>query len=202
MKQIFPFLLFINLNTALGSIFKKCDLSKPQSLKARSFDRCSQNQLDTFYKNINAGPIIPDGDFNGKVQLPNSTIFEKILSILPIDLNEAEEFYLERIWKGKVFYRENSNEAILFNKIVKNKLMFPAHVFYGQSLFDPTKLSIVIDYRNNQDIDGYNPNVDWLANTQGVAIRDEMRKVNERLYLGRAYVRGKFLLNFALESAD
>ena len=59
--------------------------------------------------------------------------------------------------------------------------MFPAHVYIGKSLFDSAQPSIVIDYKNNQDIEGYRPAIDWLVNKNGLAIRDEIRKVRKGL---------------------
>lgn len=194
-----------------AGIFNKCDLAHKESLTVKSFDRCSQDKLDEFYLELHAGSIIPNGSFDGSVEIARPgtpgkfNILKALRNIEPNFIREAQENFLEEIWKGKVFYRSNPNEAILFNRIHEQNQVrerFPAHVYYGRSLFDSSKLSIVIDYTENQDIDGYRPSVDWLVNKKGFAVRDEIRKVNNGLYLGRAYVKGKFLLNFVLEESN
>ena len=191
-----------------ASLFKKCDLRVKENLKLNSFDNCSQSKLDAFYKEIDAGSKIPDGIFNGNVQISSREskikIIQKIRDIFPDYSQDIEESILERIWAGKIFYRQNSNSAILFNRIrtlQQMRFMFPAHVYFGRSLFDSNKLSVIIDYKYNQDIEGYNPNSDWIVNESALAIRDEVRRVKEWLYLGRAYLKSKFLLNFVLEEA-
>jgi hypothetical protein len=186
---------------------KKCDLSDAASLTIKSFDRCSQNHLDSFYLELRAGSAIPDGSFDGRVQLarPDSSGKRSILRFLrrliPNFIRESEEYFMERLWKGKIFYRENLNEAVLRNR-VRSRLAFPAHVYYGRSLFDDSRLSVIIDYKYNQDIEGYNPSTDWMVNEEGLAVRDEIRQVRPGLYLGRAYVKDKFLLNFILQSSE
>jgi hypothetical protein len=174
-----------------------CDLRNSEALKINSFDHCTQMQLDQYYLSLKTGTQIPNGVFNGKVQIGNSQNFKKFLSSFN---HEAEEYFLERLWRGKSFSQTHNNQSILFNRIIKNYPMFPAHVYFGKSLFDSDQPSIVIDYKNNQDIEGYRPAIDWLVNENGLAIRDEIRKVRNGLYLGRAYVKDKFLLNFVLES--
>lgn len=190
-----------------ASFFKKCDLRIKEELKLNSFDNCSQSKLDAFYKEIEAGSKIPDGVFNGKVQIASREskikIIEKIRDIFPDYSQNIEESFLERVWAGKIFYRQNINSAILFNRIREAqqiKLMFPAHVYFGRSLFDTNKHSVIIDYKYNQDIEGYNPKRDWIVNESALAIRDEVRQVKDGLYLGRAYLKSKFLLNFVLEA--
>jgi hypothetical protein len=186
--------IFFSPLGAHASLFGNCDLSHKDELHLQSFEHCSQKRLDAFYSNLKSGSSIPDGDFNGGVQI----------SKWPSIFSEIEESFLEKLWGGKVFYRDSSEEGILFNKIhvgSKVKLRFPAHVYFGKSLYD-SKKSIIIDYSHNQDIEGYIPAIDGLVNENGFTIRDEIRKVHEELYLGRAYVRGKFLLNFILESAE
>ncbi len=174
-----------------------CDLRNSEALNLESFDSCTQKQLDQYYLTLETGTQIPNGVFNGKVQIANSQNFKKFLSHFN---HEPEEYFLERLWKGKSFSKSQNNQSILFNRIIKNYPMFPAHVYIGKSLFDSAQPSIVIDYKNNQDIEGYRPAIDWLVNKNGLAIRDEIRKVRKGLYLGRAYVKDKFLLNFVLES--
>ena len=209
-KILLQFTTICAATHAEAGLFNKCDLTHKESLNIKSFDRCSQSKLDSFYRELSAGSLIPDSVFDGSVEIArpdmsgNFNILKALRNIEPNFIREAQENFLEQIWKGKIFYRVNPNEAILFNRIHEvNQLKerFPAHVYYGRSLFDSKKLSIVIDYTENQDIEGYRPSVDWLVNKKGFAVRDEIRKVNKSLYLGRAYVKGKFLLNFVLEEA-
>ena len=47
-------------------------------------------------------------------------------------------------------------------------------------------------------IDGYRRVPDALAGSEGLDIRDEVRQVRAGLYLGRAYFRTIFRLNFTL----
>jgi hypothetical protein len=127
------------------------------------------------------------------------------------------------LWKGKVFYRD---QRILRNriddlsvlkpviggetdKIQRLKfdgqttwLLFPAKLYCGQSLLDGRRESIIIDYAFTDDVDGYRENPDFLAGRRGLAIRDEIRMVRPGFYLGRAYMKGAFLLNFTLENDD
>lgn len=183
---------------AEASLFGRCDLSNRERLNKNSFDRCTQKKLDAFYKELNAGPIMPKGSFDGKVQLAKKSLIEELLLGI---FTEGQEAFLEQLWRGKVFYKQNANEAILFNRVFRDEGRegFPAHVYFGKSLFDSTRISIVIDYKYNQDIEGYNSSYDWLVNERGLAIRDEIRLVRKGLYLGRAYSRDRFMLNFVLE---
>jgi len=196
-------LLSLPQNASAG-IFSRCDLTNVEKLTLKSFDHCSQAKLDAFYKKLNAGPIIPKGVFDGKVQITQKgeserfNLVEFIRDVIPDLANEPQEWILEQLWGGKIFYRQTANKAVLFNRVGSSREMFPAHVYYGRSLFDSTRLSVVIDYSHNQNIEGYKPSIDWVVNEEGLQIRDEIRKVNEGLYLGRAYVKGKFLLNFVL----
>jgi hypothetical protein len=175
----------------------KCDLTRPrEQFTSKSFDHCKQAALDAFYEDLELPRMIPDGSYNGRVQIAGNGVWNFVPSII----REPKEYFLERLWKGKVFYREDANNAVLFNRILSKTLMFPAHVFYGKSLYD-SKLSVIIDYSHNADIEGYRSSIDWVVAEKGLAIRDEIRQVNDSLFLGRAYVRGKFLLNFVLERA-
>lgn len=216
-------------NKAQATFWKKCNLSEPDKLNKKSFDRCTQKQLDDFYQTLFAGPM-PDGVFDGKVQLSstkkleNFEIISELLDFIPGFKREVAEFVMERFWKGKMFYRTDSDNADLYNRILESSIpatyrddlgeadfehgwlkkrgyeLFPAHVYFGESLFDSSKQSIIIDYAHNQDIEGYRPKIDWLVNEDGLEIRDEIRRVNYNLYLGRAYAKGQFLLNFVLEN--
>jgi len=81
-------------------------------------------------------------------------------------------------------------------------LLFPAHIYCGQSLLDARRESIIVDYNYNGDIEGYRKSPDSLASRGGLRIRDEIRMVRPGLYLGRAYANRMFLLNFTLFNAE
>lgn len=201
--------LFLTQSTfAFDAVAAICNLSVPLAqIRSKDFERCTQGQLDDFYRRLSAGPRVPHGEFRGRVQIARPQKSEKFNLIktirrwFPNFIRESEEFVLERLWQGKVFDRQNANRGLLRNRVFGRALGFPAHVYYGASLLDSKKLSIVIDYSYNQGLPGFHPAWDWMANDRGLQVRDEIRQVNAKLYLGRAYTRGKFLLNFTLEEA-
>ena len=87
-------------------------------------------------------------------------------------------------------------------------LRFPAKVYCGESLFDTRRESIIIDYAHSETVfDGdkdqksinYHKEIDFLASSTGLQIRDEIRMIRPGLYLGRAYMGRVFVLNFTLE---
>jgi hypothetical protein len=81
-------------------------------------------------------------------------------------------------------------------------MLFPAHVYCGQSLFDHRRESIIIDYAWGIDFGRFVKNIDILAGSGYLSIRDEVRMIRPGLYLGRAYTNKIFLLNFVLNNAD
>jgi hypothetical protein len=81
-------------------------------------------------------------------------------------------------------------------------LLFPAHIYCGQSLLDARRESVIVDYNYNDDIEGYRKSPDSLAGRGGLRVRDEIRMVRPGLYLGRAYANRALLLNFTLFNAD
>jgi len=125
------------------------------------------------------------------------------------------------LWKGKVFSRE---QRLLRNRIEDTTLLaallgedaeqiqkldttgdhlfFPAKLYCGQSLLDGRRESVIIDYAFTDELPGYIEAVDRLAGRHGLQIRDEIRMVRPGLYLGRAYIRRAFALNFTLIRRD
>jgi len=85
---------------------------------------------------------------------------------------------------------------------ILHAMIFPAHVYCGQSLLDHRRESIIIDYAWGTDFVPYNTSVDVLTGPGYLDIRDEVRMVKPGLYLGRAYTNKIFLLNFVLSNAD
>ena len=200
------------------------DLMKitPDNLK-----NATQEQVDQIYARLTAGPI-PDGVYDGKMFFPKGSSERARLAEIAgggikgffIDRKAATlEHIGEFIWKGKVFYR---SEGVLRNRIedllllkpivgpdidsiqkldVDGKdswLLFPAKLYCGQSLLDGRRESVIIDYAFTDDVPGYREMPDVLAGREGLEIRDEIRMIRPGFYLGRAYLKKVFALNFTL----
>lgn len=194
----------------------------PDNLKG-----ATQEQVDQIYARLTAGPI-PDGVYDGQMFFPKGSSERARLAEIVgggikgfvVDLKAAKlERIGEFIWKGKVFYR---NEGLLRNRIedllllkpivgpnvekiqkldVDGKdawLLFPAKLYCGQSLLDGRRESVIIDYAFTDDLPGYREMPDVLAGRDGLEIRDEIRMVRPGFYLGRAYIKKVFALNFTL----
>jgi hypothetical protein len=125
------------------------------------------------------------------------------------------------LWKGKVFYREQrllrnriedlalvaallgeEKEKIQQLKGTGDDLFFPAKLYCGQSLLDGRRESVIIDYAFTDELPGYIEALDRLVGRHGLEIRDEIRMVRPGFYLGRAYIRRAFALNFTLIQKD
>jgi hypothetical protein len=185
----------------------------------------TQDQVDQIYLRLAAGPV-PDGPFRGDLFFPRDRRGRARVRDLPGSASSlpahAGSLHAERLgralWKGKVFFRA---QGILRNRIEElgvlkpfitdvatipkltfdgqtTWLLFPARVSCGESRFDPTRRSIVIDYSRGPEIEGYRPVPDKLAGPEGLNIRDEVRRVRPGFYLGRAYFGDRFALNFTL----
>jgi hypothetical protein len=187
----------------------------------------TQEQVDQIYARLTAGPI-PDGAYDGQMFFPKGSSERARLAEIVgggikgfiVDRKAATlEHIGEFIWKGKVFYR---NEGVLRNRIqdllilkpivgpnvekiqkidVDGKdawLLFPAKLYCGQSLLDGRRESVIIDYAFTDDLPGYREMPDVLAGREGLEIRDEIRIVRPGFYLGRAYIKKVFALNFTL----
>ena len=216
------------------------------AITPENIQRLSQEQIDQIYGRITAGPI-PDGIHRGDLffardeqtnlfsrdrktrlgaiigGIPGRALDEKI---------EAVEKLGRRLWKGKVFFRD---QGILRNMIQDYKLLdiaideedtiptvkiprggilgrilpsdtvsllFPAKLYCGQSLLDSRRESVIVDYFYSEDIEGYRKSPDSLAGRGGLKIRDEIRMIRPGFYLGRAYTNKVFLLNFTLYNAE
>ena len=136
------------------------------------------------------------------------------------------------LWKGKMFYRDDrllrnfiedlrplreliDDPSALpvaevpregpLSYILPNTdvwLLFPARLHCGQSLLDGRREAVIIDYAYNDGLPGYQPRPDDLVNRHGLQIRDEIRMIRPGFYLGRAYAKKIFLLNFVLYNAE
>ncbi len=152
-----------------------------------------QEELDQLYGEITPGTL-PDGFYLGDVVIHDRKKAESRL----LSLKQGDRAWSRRvkevtlgIWKGKDFEGD-----ILFNKI-GNIRRFPAAVYCGKSKVDGNS-AIVLDYRSSQNLEVFKPAIDWIVTDKGLQIRDEIRMIKPGLYLGRAYARGKFILNFVL----
>jgi len=198
----------------------------PDNLRA-----ATQEQVDQIYARLTAGPI-PDGPYDGQMFFPKggggqARLAEIVGGGLKGRLVNFKTATFEKmgevVWKGKVFYRD---QRVLRNRIddllvlkpligedagniqkleMDGKdawLLFPAKVYCGQSLLDGRRESVIIDYAFTDDIEGYREVPDALAGRDGLEIRDEIRMIRPGFYLGRAYMKKVFVLNFMLTNED
>lgn len=199
------------------------------SLTPENLELLTQEELDQVYARLSAGPI-PDGGYDGSFFFAEGSTMRRLPDLVGglkggvIDVKlDVLNGLGERLWKGKVFFRE---ERVLRNMITDREylkavlefepdelqkvdvagksawLLFPAKLYCGQSLLDSRRESVIIDYAFNDDIDGYQERVDYLVGRGGLQIRDEIRMIRPGLYLGRAYMGGAFGLNFVLHNQD
>ncbi len=129
-------------------------------------------ELDALFARAEAGPL-PDGEYRGTLILP--------LDAAP--LRGAVAMAGRLAWRGKVFdakARRVTNRVLPFGVRA-----VAAEVGTGPSRLDGREC-IVLDYSRTSVV------------ARGV--RDEMRLLRPCLYLGRAYLRGLRVADFALEA--
>jgi hypothetical protein len=192
----------------------------PENMRA-----LTQEQVDQIYHRLHAGPI-PDGPFRGDLFFPRDRdrrarlrdLSDPAPNILgPVAALPAEDFG-RMLWRGKVFFRSQGivrnriEDLLILRPIIGDAdtipkltfdgqttwLLFPARLSCGDSRFDPTRHSIVVDYSVTEQIEGYRAVPDRIAGPQGLNIRDEVRVVRPGFLLGRAYFGPRFGLNFTL----
>ena len=131
----------------------------------------AQEQLDDLFKKSPAGPI-PDGPAKGTaIIVPGTVMSREIAEIINIFA-----------WQGKTF---DSKHGVLTNKVsVLGFNAIVAEVYKGESWLDQ-KECIVLDYSKTSLLAHY--------------IRDEIREVAPKLYLGKVYWGKKRLIDFCLE---
>jgi hypothetical protein len=184
-----------------------------------------QAQVDQIYQRLDAGPI-PDGPFRGDLFFPRGAKDDvKLGDLGGVPLDSVAELAVMRVedlgkalWRGKVFFRSQGvlrnriEDIAILRPLIKDSasipkltfdgattwLLFPAKLSCGESLLDPAHKSIVIDYSVGSTIEGYREIPDRLAGKDRLDIRDEVRLIRPGFYLGRAYFRGAFGLNFTL----
>lgn len=131
----------------------------------------TQDRLDALFTSSAAGPI-PDGDSKGAAIILAGTIWQRPLAALA----------RYGFWQGKVF---DVNRGELVNKILPFGMRaIRAKVYKAPSWVD-NKECIVLDYSQTSFLFG--------------RIRDEIREVAPRLYLGVVFMGKKKTINFALE---
>jgi hypothetical protein len=128
-------------------------------------------ELDEVFGAAGAGPI-PDGEAKGTALIAPGTRIN----------DELAEFTRIFGWQGKTF---DAAHGSLRNRITPFGLnAIVAKVYVGPSLLDGRDC-VVLDYSETSRI------AHW--------IRDEIRLVAPKVYLGRVYWAGRVLLHFALE---
>lgn len=133
--------------------------------------KMSQAQLDELFKKSPAGKI-PNGEADGTAIVAPGTKYSK----------EVARFINNFAWQGKVF---DAKKGLLKNKIFPFGLnAIIATVYKAPSWLDG-KECIVLDYSDTSLV------AKW--------IRDEIRQIGPRLYLGKVYWGKKRLIDFALK---
>lgn len=185
----------------------------------------TQAQVDQIYARLASGAI-PDGAFRGDLFFPRDrdgrARIRDLADPAPGLLAHVAALRAEHLgrmfWKGKVFFRAEGivrnriEDLLVLRPIISDDdtipkltfdgettwLLFPARLSCGESRFDPTHRSIVVDYSEAPKLEGYRPVPDRLAGPDALNIRDEVRIVRPGFYLGRAYFGPRFALNFTL----
>ena len=131
----------------------------------------SQSELDALFTNSPVGNI-PDGEADGTAIVAPGTAFSPAVA----------KFVSHFAWQGKVF---DAKKGVLKNRILPFGLnAIIAKVYKGPSWLDG-KECIVLDYSETSII------AQW--------IRDEIREIEPKMYLGKVYWEKKRLIDFALK---
>lgn len=130
-----------------------------------------QKELDALFSSVDAGPT-PDGQANGTAIIAPGTSFS----------DEIAKMVSLFAWQGKVF---DAQAGVLRNRITPFGLnAIVARVYKDKSWLDG-KECIVLDYSETSLV------AHW--------IRDEIRQIQPKLYLGKVYWDKARLIDFALE---
>src|SRR3954471_10767574 len=131
----------------------------------------TQSQLDDLFRSADSGPI-PDGPAKGTAIIAPGTVFTP----------ELADVVTHFVWQGKTF---DGPHGVLRNRILSLSLnAIVAEVYKAPSLLDG-KECIVLDYSKTSLV------AKW--------IRDEIRAIAPKFYLGRVYWDSKPSLHFALQ---
>jgi hypothetical protein len=132
--------------------------------------KMSQKELDDLFTNSEPGPI-PDGPAEGTAIIAPGTVYSP----------EIAKFVSVFAWQGKTF---DGPHGVLRNRITLIGLnAIVAEVYKGPSWLDG-KECIVLDYSKTSLV------AQW--------IRDEIRLIAPKTYLGKVYWEKKRLIDFAL----
>ena len=141
------------------------------SYDVAKFLTMSQSELDTLFTESPVGSI-PDGEAEGTAIVAPGTTFSPTVA----------QFISLFAWQGKVF---DAKKGVLKNKILPFGLnAIIAKVYKGSSWLDG-KECIVLDYSDTSFV------AQW--------IRDEIRQIEPKLYLGKVYWDKKRLIDFVLK---
>ncbi len=133
--------------------------------------KMSQAQLDELFTGSPAGEI-PDGEARGTAIVAPGTTYTA----------EIAQFINHFAWQGKTF---DAKHGSLRNRILPFGLnAIIARVYKGESWLDH-KECIVLDYSETSVV------AQW--------IRDEIRQIGPRIYLGKVYWNKSRLIDFAIE---
>ena len=131
----------------------------------------SQAQLDQLFTDSTAGAI-PNGEADGTAIVAPGTTYSA----------EIAKFINLFAWQGKTF---DASRGVLTNRLVPFGLnAIIARVYKAPSWLD-NKECIVLDYSETSFV------AHW--------IRDEIRRIDEGLYLGKVYWDKSRLIDFALK---
>jgi hypothetical protein len=133
--------------------------------------KMTQTQLDDLFKASQPGPI-PDGPAEGTAIIaPGTTYSPEIAKLVNLFA-----------WQGKTF---DGAHGVLRNRITAFHLnAIVAEVYKGPSWLDGNEC-IVLDYSKTSTV------AQW--------IRDEIRQIAPKMYLGKVYWEKKRLIDFALQ---
>jgi hypothetical protein len=133
--------------------------------------KMSQKELDDLFTKSEPGPI-PNGPAEGTAIIAPGTNFSP----------EIAKLVNVFAWQGKTF---DGPHGVLRNRILAIGLnAIVAEVYKGPSLLDG-KECIVLDYSKTSLV------AQW--------IRDEIRQIAPKMYLGKVYWEKKRLIDFALQ---
>ena len=131
----------------------------------------SQSELDALFTESPVGNI-PDGEAEGTAIVAPGTTFSPTVA----------QFISLFAWQGKVF---DAKKGVLKNKILPFGLNAIIAKVYKASSWLDGKECIVLDYSDTSFV------AQW--------IRDEIRQIEPKLYLGKVYWDKKRLIDFALK---
>ncbi|WP_209347645.1 hypothetical protein [Pontixanthobacter sp. CEM42] len=133
--------------------------------------KMSQDELDTLFKESEAGPI-PDGEADGTAIIaPGTSFSDEIAKIISIFA-----------WQGKIF---DAEKGLLRNEILPFGIRAIVAKVYKEPSWLDQKECIVLDYSDTS----------ILASR----VRDEIRLIAPNFYLGKVYWNDTRLIDFALK---